>query len=222
LRALKRALDLVIGSAAVVLLAPLLAGIALAVRLSMGPPVLLRQWRPGFRGRPFEILKFRTMLDLRDAQGQLLPDFQRQTQLGRLLRTSSLDELPELFNLLRGEMSLVGPRPLLMEYLGRYTPEQARRHDVLPGITGWAQVNGRNGNSWEERFRLDLWYVDHWSLWLDFRILGLTAWRVLRREGINAAQNVTMPKYMGPEEGRGAGVPPASIHSGQDACTSKP
>jgi lipopolysaccharide/colanic/teichoic acid biosynthesis glycosyltransferase len=185
---------------AVVLLLPLLGGIALAIRLTMGRPVLFRQRRPGLHGRPFELLKFRTMLDLRDGRGRALSDVQRLTRLGRLLRNSSLDELPELFNLLRGEMSLVGPRPLLMEYLDRYSPEQARRHDVPPGVTGWAQVNGRNAISWEEKFQLDLWYVDHWSLWLDLRILWLTIGRVLRRDGINSANDATMPEFMGPEK----------------------
>lgn len=141
------------------------------------------------------------MIDLADGQGRLPPDVRRQTRLGRLLRKTSLDELPELFNLLRGEMSLVGPRPLLMQYLDRYSPEQARRHDVLPGITGWAQINGRNAISWEEKFQLDLWYVDHWSLWLDLRILWLSVWRVLRMDGINSANDVTMPEFMGTEKG---------------------
>jgi lipopolysaccharide/colanic/teichoic acid biosynthesis glycosyltransferase len=191
-------MDLVVGGMMLVLLSPLLGGIALAVLLTTGRPVLFRQWRPGLHGRPFEIFKFRTMLELRDGLGRLLPDVQRQTRLGRLLRNTSLDELPELFNVLRGEMSLVGPRPLLMRYLDRYTPEQARRHEVLPGITGWAQVQGRNTRPWEEKFQLDLWYIDHWSLWLDVRILCLTVWRVLRQEGINSAKDVTMPEFMGP------------------------
>ena len=191
-------MDLVVGGMALVLLSPLLGGIALVVLLTTGRPVLFRQWRPGLHGQPFEIFKFRTMLKLRDGQGQLLPDVQRQTRFGRLLRNTSLDELPELFNLLRGEMSLVGPRPLMMQYLNRYTPEQARRHEVLPGITGWRRSTGETADLWEEKFRLDLWYIDHRSLWLDVRILCLTVWRVLRQEGINAAKDVTMPEFMGP------------------------
>ncbi len=200
MHALKRCLDLAVAGVAMVLLLPLLGGIALAIRLTMGRPILFRQRRPGFHGRPFEILKFRTMLDLRDGQGRVLSDVQRLTRLGRLLRHSSLDELPALLNLLRGEMSLVGPRPLLMQYVDRYSPEQARRHDVPPGITGWAQINGRNAISWEEKFQLDLWYIDHWSLWLDIRILWLTIWRVIRRDGINSAADVTMPEFMGSEK----------------------
>ncbi len=198
---LKRCLDLTLAGMAVVLLTPLLGGIALAIWLTMGRPILFRQRRPGLDGRPFEILKFRTMLGLCNNHGEPLPDVQRLTRLGRLLRHNSLDELPELFNVLRGEMSLVGPRPLLMQYLDRYSPEQARRLDVLPGVTGWAQINGRNAISWEEKFELDLWYIDHWSLRLDFRILWLTIWRVLRREGINSGEDVTMPEFMGSEEG---------------------
>ncbi|MGO8689423.1 MAG: sugar transferase [Thermoguttaceae bacterium] len=200
MHALKRGLDLAVAGVAMVLLLPLLGGIALAIRLTMGRPILFRQRRPGLHGRPFEILKFRTMLDLRDGQGRVLSDVQRLTRLGRLLRHSSLDELPALLNLLRGEMSLVGPRPLLMQYLDRYSPEQARRHDVPPGITGWAQINGRNAISWEEKFQLDLWYIDHWSLWLDIRILWLTIWRVMRRDGINSAEDVTMLEFMGSEK----------------------
>jgi lipopolysaccharide/colanic/teichoic acid biosynthesis glycosyltransferase len=189
---------------AVLLLSPLFGGIALAIWLTMGRPILFRQRRPGLRGRPFEILKFRTMLDLTDGRGRPLPDMRRQTRLGRLLRKTSLDELPELFNVLRGEMSLVGPRPLMMEYLDRYSPEQARRHDVLPGITGWAQVNGRNAISWEDKFRLDLWYIDHCSLWLDLRVLCLSVWRVLRMDGVNSAEDVTMPEFMGSGKGGNA------------------
>jgi sugar transferase EpsL len=198
---LKRFLDLVVAGTAVVLLSPLFVGIVLAVWLTMGRPALFRQRRPGLHGRPFEILKFRTMLDPLDGRGRASPDVERQTRLGRLLRKTSLDELPELFNLLRGEMSLVGPRPLLMEYVDRYSPEQARRHDVLPGITGWAQVNGRNAISWEEKFQLDLWYIDHWSLWLDLRIICLSIWKVLRLDGINSAKDVTMPEFMGTGKG---------------------
>lgn len=191
----KRGMDILASAVSLVVLFPLLLVLAAAVRLFLGRPVLFRQVRPGLHGRPFVLYKFRTMRDLRDANGNLLPDEQRLTPFGRFLRSASLDELPELFNVLRGDMSLVGPRPLLMEYLDRYTPEQARRHEVKPGITGWAQVNGRNSLSWEDKFRLDVWYVDHWSLWLDFKILWLTVVKVLRREGISAAGSATMPEF---------------------------
>ena len=178
----KRILDITLTALALPLLAPLMGAIALAIYVTMGRPITFRQERPGLHGRPFILLKFRTMTDARDAAGNLLPDGERLLPLGRFLRSTSLDELPELLNVLRGEMSLVGPRPLLMRYLDRYTPAQARRHEVKPGITGWAQVNGRNALTWEERFALDVWYVDHWSLGLDLRILVLTAWKVLKRE----------------------------------------
>lgn len=174
---------------------PMLLVIAAAIRLTLGSPVLFTQSRPGLHGRPFNLRKFRTMRDVRDPTGRLLSDGERLTRLGCFLRASSMDELPELWNVLVGEMSLVGPRPLLMEYLPHYTPEQMRRHEVKPGITGWAQVNGRNAASWEERLRLDVWYVDHWSLWLDLRILLRTVWTVLRREGISAAGHATMPRF---------------------------
>ena len=194
---IKRVVDLVGAVLGSVLLAPLMLVIALCVRLSMGSPVLFRQRRPGWLGKPFVIYKFRTMRELEDGGDNALPDEQRLTGLGRFLRSTSLDELPELFNVLKGEMSLVGPRPLLMEYLDRYTPEQARRHDVKPGITGWAQVNGRNALSWEEKFQLDLWYVQHRSLRLDLWILCLTVSMVLRREGIMATRQCTMPVFRG-------------------------
>lgn len=181
------------------MLSPVLLVLAGMVRLS-GAPVLFRQQRPGRHGRPFVIYKFRTMRELRDTEGRLLPDAQRLTHLGRFLRATSLDELPELFNVLKGEMSLVGPRPLLMEYLERYTPEQARRHEVKPGITGWAQVHGRNAITWEEKFKLDVWYVDHHSLGLDLKILWLTLVKVLRREGISASGHATMPEFQGPRQ----------------------
>ncbi len=200
---MKRMMDLLGSLTALVLLAPVLACVALAVRVTMGSPVLFRQRRPGLNGKPFTMFKFRTMLDARDVQGVPLPDERRLTRLGRFLRLTSLDELPELFNVLRGDMSLVGPRPLLMQYLDRYTPEQARRHEVKPGITGWAQVNGRNSLSWEEKFALDVWYVDHANLLLDLRILVLTVWKVLRREGISAASHATMPEFMGSTQQRG-------------------
>jgi sugar transferase EpsL len=193
----KRLLDLALTGLGLVLLAPFLAIIALLVRIEHGKPVLFRQLRPGYRGEPFYIYKFRTMRELRDADGKLLPDEQRLTRLGRFLRATSLDELPELFHVLRGEMSLVGPRPLLMQYLGRYSPEQARRHDVLPGITGWAQVNGRNALTWQDKFSLDIWYVDHWSLALDLRILMMTIWKTLAREGISQPGHATAEEFMG-------------------------
>ena len=194
---MKRLFDLVVASAALAVLAlPLLVLYAM-VRAKLGSPILFRQIRPGLYGQPFMMVKFRTMTDERGPDGELLPDAQRLTAFGRFLRASSLDELPELWNVLRGEMSLVGPRPLLMEYLPLYSPEQARRHEVRPGITGWAQVNGRNAVSWEARFRLDTWYVDHHSLWLDLRILWLTVRKVLVREGISAQGEATMPRFTG-------------------------
>jgi len=182
---LKRVVDLTITIPALVLLSPLLALLGLLVRISLHRPVLFRQKRPGRGGEPFTILKFRTMDESRDAENRLLPDSQRLTRLGRTLRRTSLDELPELFNILRGDMSLVGPRPLLMQYLDRYSPEQRRRHEVRPGITGWTQVSGRNSVGWEERFALDVWYVDNRSFLLDFRILLLTLWKVVTGEGID-------------------------------------
>lgn len=194
---LKRLFDMVAAMLALLLLAPALALIAWQVRRKMGTPVLFRQSRPGRHGVPFEMIKFRTMRDAQDASGKPLPDSERLTDFGRWLRATSLDELPELGNVLKGDMSLVGPRPLLMEYLPLYTPEQARRHEVRPGITGWAQVNGRNAISWEEKFALDVWYVDSLSFWLDMKILWLTAKRVLARDGISAAGEATMPKFSG-------------------------
>jgi sugar transferase EpsL len=193
----KRALDVVVAAAGLLLLSPVLAATALAVRLGIGSPVFFRQTRPGLNGQPFALLKFRTMRDADDAEGNLLPDAARLTRLGAFLRSTSLDELPELWNVLRGEMSLVGPRPLLMEYLPLYTPEQARRHEVRPGITGWAQVNGRNALRWEDKFRLDVWYVDHRSLWFDIRILVLTLKKVLVREGISQQGQATMERFTG-------------------------
>jgi lipopolysaccharide/colanic/teichoic acid biosynthesis glycosyltransferase len=194
----KRALDLVAAMAGTILLAPVFAAVALAVRITMGGPVLFKRQRPGRNARSFTFFKFRTMETAADDHGHLLPDAQRLTRLGKFLRSSSLDEIPQLWNVLRGEMSLVGPRPLLVAYLDRYTPEQARRHEALPGITGWAQVNGRNALSWEEKFRLDVWYVDHRSLGLDAKILWMTLVRVLRREGINHGGYATMAEYIGP------------------------
>ncbi len=198
----KRLFDLLAAGLGLLVSSPLLAVLALLVWLKHGRPVLFRQQRPGFCGRPFYLYKFRTMTNQRDAAGRLLPDEQRLTGFGRFLRSTSLDELPELINVLRGEMSLVGPRPLLMQYLSRYSPEQARRHNVLPGITGWAQVNGRNALSWEDKFRLDVWYVDHWSFGLDLKILFLTLTKWARREGISQPGHATAEEFMGslPEE----------------------
>ncbi len=194
---MKRLFDLLASAMGLLLLAVPLALLAWLVRRKLGSPVLFTQVRPGLHGQPFRMVKFRTMTDARDASGALLPDAQRLTSFGCFLRASSLDELPELWNVLRGEMSLVGPRPLLMEYLPLYSPEQARRHEVRPGITGWAQVNGRNAISWADKFALDVWYVDHRSLWLDVRILWLTVRKVLVRDGISAAGEATMPKFTG-------------------------
>lgn len=194
---LKRLLDITGALAGLIVLGPAVLGVAWLVRRRLGSPVLFVQMRPGLHGKPFRMYKFRTMTDARDAAGNLLPDAERLPPFGRWLRASSLDELPELINVLRGEMSLVGPRPLLMDYLPLYSPEQARRHEVKPGITGWAQINGRNAISWEDKFRLDTWYVEHQGVWLDIRIIALTVWRVLRREGISAAGEATMPRFEG-------------------------
>lgn len=194
---MKRLFDCVAALLALLLLAlPLLVMVWL-IRRKLGSPVLFRQVRPGLHGQPFTMVKFRTMTDERGPDGSLLPDAQRMTPFGRFLRASSLDELPELWNVLRGEMSLVGPRPLLMEYLPLYTPQQARRHEVRPGITGWAQVNGRNAISWQDKFALDVWYVDHRSMWLDLKILWLTVRKVLVRDGISAAGEATMTRFEG-------------------------
>jgi sugar transferase EpsL len=193
--AFKRALDLCLALVGLILFSPLIAATGLLVWFTMGTPVLFRQKRPGYRGKLFTIIKFRTMSQSHDRQGRLLPDGERLTRLGNFLRRSSLDELPELWNVLMGDLSFVGPRPLLVEYLDRYTPEQARRHLVKPGITGWAQVNGRNARSWEDKFALDVWYVDHWSLFLDIRIIFKTIGSVLRQEGISSEGHATMPKF---------------------------
>jgi lipopolysaccharide/colanic/teichoic acid biosynthesis glycosyltransferase len=197
----KRLLDLGLTIPGVILISPLLALLALLVWAFHGRPVVFRQVRPGLHGEPFTLFKFRTMRDLRTADGRPMPDVVRLTGFGRFLRSFSLDELPELANVLRGEMSLVGPRPLLMEYLGRYTPEQARRHDVLPGMTGWAQVNGRNALTWEAKFAHDVWYVDHWSPGLDLRILALTMVKALSREGISQPGHATSEEFRGPGVG---------------------
>lgn len=194
---MKRLMDLSAAILGLLLLSPLILLLALLIRLKLGSPILFSQIRPGLDGKPFNMIKFRSMTDERDAKGALLPDSVRLTAFGKFLRSSSLDELPELWNVLKGEMSLVGPRPLLMEYLHHYTPEQARRHLVRPGITGWAQINGRNAISWEEKFKLDVWYVDNQSFWLDLKILFLTVKKVFVREGISAAGEATMPKFTG-------------------------
>lgn len=193
----KRLLDLLLAGIGVLILSPVYLILALIVALRLGRPVIFRQRRPGYQSKPFDIYKFRTMSEARDAQGNLLPDEIRLTRLGRFLRATSLDELPELINVLRGEMSLVGPRPLLMQYLERYNSEQRRRHDVLPGITGWAQINGRNALTWEDKFRLDIWYVDHQSLGLDLKIILQTIWKVIRREGISQPGHATAEEFMG-------------------------
>lgn len=195
----KRVFDAAAATVLLVLLSPLLLVVALMVRLFIGTPVLFRQPRPGRGASPFTLLKFRTMTNQRDAAGELLPDRDRLPAIGRTLRSLSLDELPELWNVVKGEMSLVGPRPLLMEYLPLYSAEQARRHEVRPGITGWAQVNGRNASTWPRRFALDVWYVDHLSMWLDLRILVKTVTSVVLREGIAADGHATMPKFTGRE-----------------------
>ena len=193
----KRIFDIFISTLLILIASPLMLVIAILVRIFHGSPVIFGQDRPGHKGRIFKIFKFRTMTNQRQAGGSLLPDEQRITRLGKLLRASSLDELPELLNILRGEMSLVGPRPLLIQYLERYSPEQARRHDVLPGMTGWAQVNGRNAIDWEDKFRLDVWYVDHWSFWLDLKIIFMTFWKVVKREGISQPGHATAEEFKG-------------------------
>jgi len=201
--ALKTLVDRGVAAGALVATAPVLLSTMAAVRTTMGSPVLFGQERPGRNGRPFKLFKLRTMREAQDGQGNPLPDEQRLTALGRFLRSTSLDELPQLWNVLRGDLSLVGPRPLLMRYLARYTPEQARRHDVLPGITGWAQINGRNTLSWDEKFALDTWYVDHWSLLLDMKILAKTLFSVVRRQGISSQGHATMPEFLGVESKHG-------------------
>lgn len=194
---MKRFFDIIVAVLALLLLGIPLLLLIWQVHRKLGSPVFYRQMRPGLQGRPFQLIKFRTMTDARDSDGLLLLDTDRLTPFGRFLRASSLDELPELINVLKGDMSLVGPRPLLIDYLQLYSPEQARRHEVRPGITGWAQVNGRNALSWEEKFKLDVWYIDHRSLRLDIQILWLTVRKVLAREGISAAGEATMPKFTG-------------------------
>ncbi|MGB9669088.1 MAG: sugar transferase [Anaerolineales bacterium] len=194
---IKRTFDEIIALSLLIILFPLFLLLSLLVWINLGSPVIFAQLRPGYKGKPFVCYKFRTMNDKRDEFGNLLADEMRLTGLGKFLRATSLDELPELINVIKGEMSLVGPRPLLMQYLERYSAEQARRHDVLPGITGWAQINGRNTLTWEEKFRFDVWYVDHWSFWLDLKILALTVWKVIKREGINQPGFATAEEFMG-------------------------
>ncbi len=196
----KRAFDIISVLIGLILLSPLLLVIAVIVRIKLGSPVIFKQQRPGLHGNAFCMYKFRTMTDARDTDGNLMPDEKRLPAFGKFLRSTSLDELPELFCVLKGDMSLIGPRPLMMKYLPRYTPEQARRHEVKPGITGWAQVNGRNAISWEEKFQLDVWYVDNWNLWIDFKILLKTFTSVFQREGITQHGHVTAEEFMGTEK----------------------
>lgn len=193
----KRLLDMILAVQALILFLPVIVLSAFVVGIRMGEPVFFRQRRPGLHGKPFMLLKLRTMSGGRNSEGKLLPDYQRLTRLGRFLRRTSLDELPELFNVLKDNMSLVGPRPLLMQYLDLYTPEQARRHEVKPGITGWAQINGRNAITWEQKFEYDVWYVDHMSLSLDLKIIAMTLWKILKMEGINQPGHATAQEYMG-------------------------
>ena len=196
----KRAIDLAGAFLGLILVLPVLMTCSLLILIFTGGPILFKQLRPGYKEKPFELYKFRTMREACGADGRELPDEARLTWLGKILRRTSLDELPEIFNILKGDMSLVGPRPLLMEYLNRYTPEERRRHDMPPGITGWAQIHGRNLLSWEEKFKYDVWYVDNWSLWLDLRILCITVWKVLKGEGISNKGHATMEKFMGYEK----------------------
>ena len=194
---MKRILDFVLSLLGLVMLSPVIVVLYVLIAIKMGRPVFFVQTRPGLAGKPFNMVKFRTMTDGRDDKGELLPDAQRLPRFGQFLRSTSLDELPELINVLKGEMSLVGPRPLLMEYLQKYSPEQARRHEVRPGVTGWAQVNGRNALSWEDKFKLDVWYVDNRSLLLDIKIIYLTVWQVVKRDNISQEGHVTMEKFRG-------------------------
>lgn len=196
----KRLFDLALTIPGLLIISPILLLLAIYIRVRLGPPVLFQQLRPGLHGKPFVLYKFRSMTSEVDNQGKPLPDTQRLTYFGQFLRSFSLDELPELINVLKGEMSLVGPRPLLMQYLDRYTQEQARRHEVLPGITGWAQINGRNALTWDDKFRFDTWYVEHWSLQLDIKILALTFWKTIKREGISQPGHTTSEEFMGSGE----------------------
>lgn len=193
----KSVLDRFVAAIAILILSPAILIVAIAIYIRMGRPIVFAQPRPGKNGEVFQFYKFRTMTSDLDADGNFLPDVQRITAIGKFLRQTSLDELPQLWNVLKGDMSFVGPRPLVVEYLERYSPEQARRHDVTPGITGWAQINGRNSISWTEKFKLDVWYVDNWSLWLDLKILFLTLWKVVKKDGINQSEQDTMEKFIG-------------------------
>lgn len=201
-RVVKLILDRCVAAIALLVLSPILLLMAIAINICMGSPILFSQTRPGKDGRIFTFYKFRTMTDARDPEGNLLPDEQRLTAFGKFLRKTSLDELPQLWNVLKGDMSFVGPRPLLTAYLDRYTPEQARRHEVKPGITGWTQVNGRNSLSWEEKFKYDVWYVNNWSLWLDLKILFLTVAKVLQQEGISQPGHATMEEFRGSQKSK--------------------
>jgi sugar transferase EpsL len=197
---LKRLMDVILSATGLIMLSPLLIILAVIIRLKMGKPVLFRQQRPGLGGKGFVIYKFRTMTDQADKSGRPLPDEKRLPKLGKFLRSMSMDELPELFNVLKGDMSIVGPRPLMMKYLNRYTPEQARRHEVKPGITGWAQINGRNAISWEDKFKLDVWYVDNWNVLLDIKIIFKSVWMVITRQGITQQGKATMDEFMGTQQ----------------------
>ena len=197
---LKRLVDVIISMMVLLILLPIYLVLAVMIFRRLGTPILFTQERPGLHGKPFIMYKFRTMRDIRDAEGNLLSDAERITTLGKFLRSTSLDELPEFYNVLKGDMSIVGPRPLLTQYLDRYSPDQARRHEASPGITGWAQINGRNAIAWEEKFKLDVWYIDHCSLWLDVKIIALTVWKVLRREGISQQGEVTTTEFMGTQD----------------------
>jgi lipopolysaccharide/colanic/teichoic acid biosynthesis glycosyltransferase len=211
----KRVFDVISALIGLILLSPLLLVVAVMVRLKLGSPVFFRHQRPGLGGRPFELIKFRTMTDEQDPSGKLLPDSERLPSFGRFLRSTSMDELPELLCVLKGDMSLVGPRPLMMKYLPRYTAEQARRHEVKPGITGWSQVNGRNASSWERKLELDTWYADHWSLWLDLKILIKTPISVLKREGITQPGEATASEFMGAERNCRSGESQLQGEAGQ-------
>lgn len=204
---IKRLFDIISSAAGLIVISPLLAVLAVLVRLKLGSPILFRQQRPGLGGKAFVIYKFRTMTDQRDASGNLLPDGQRLPAFGRFLRGTSFDELPELFNVLKGDMSIVGPRPLMMKYLERYSPQQARRHEVKPGITGWAQINGRNAISWEDKFKLDVWYVDNWTFWFDMKIIFKSVWMVIAKEGITQQGRATMDEFMGTSQNNAAEHP---------------
>lgn len=193
----KRLLDIILSAIILILASPLLFLTAVLIFLSYGAPIFFKHERPGKDGLPFRLIKFRSMRDARDQEGNILPDAERITRFGQFIRRTSIDELPEFYNVLRGDMSLVGPRPLLMQYLQRYSAEQARRHDVLPGVTGWAQINGRNAISWDDKFKYDLWYIDHWTFWLDVKIIFLTIWKVLKGDGVSQPGRATMDEFMG-------------------------